>query len=101
MEIPDHLLRLAETWSPLMKAMGDPTRLKLLVSMHYAGPGQATVSELAAATDLRPATASAALKQLATMGIIEARRSGREVYYTLIHDDAHQLIHYFGGTHAH
>lgn len=100
MEVPAQLLTLAEHWSPLFKALGDPSRLRLLIAMHYAGPGRATVTELADTTGLRTATASAALKHLHTSGLVSAERSGREVYYRLSDRHAHELIHYLGGTHA-
>lgn len=97
----DELLELADDWAPIFKALGDPTRLKLLVAMHYQGPANATVSELASLTGLRTATASAALKNLETSGIITAHREGREVRYHLVSENVHEMIHRLGGTHAH
>ncbi|MEJ5928514.1 metalloregulator ArsR/SmtB family transcription factor [Corynebacterium sp. H128] len=95
------LLNLADDWSPLFKVLGDPSRLKLLLWMHYRGPGAATVSELAEATGLRTATASAALKNMEAAGIIRPSKEGRQVRYLLIDDRAHELLHHLGGTHVH
>ncbi|HZK32586.1 MAG TPA: metalloregulator ArsR/SmtB family transcription factor, partial [Corynebacterium sp.] len=98
--IPEPLLDLAEEWSPLFKLLGDPTRLRLLLAMHYLGPGQATVGELAELTELRVATASAALTHMAGVGVIRAERQGREVRYALVDVHAHEVLHYLGATHA-
>lgn len=97
----DDLLQLADDWSPIFKVLGDPTRLKLLLALHYRGQAAATVSELAEATGLKTATASAALKTMSATGIIAPEREGREVRYLLVNEHAHQLLHHVGGGHAH
>ena len=55
-------LDLAEEWAGTFKTLGDPTLLKLLSSIHFAGRFAYTVSELAEATGVRIPTASAALR---------------------------------------
>ncbi|AKK04323.1 ArsR/SmtB family transcription factor [Corynebacterium epidermidicanis] len=94
-------LPLADEWSPIFKLLGDPSRLRLLLAMHYCGPANATVSELAELTSLRTATASAALKHMEANGVVAAVRSGREVRYRLISAPVHELLHHLGGTHRH
>ncbi|MDO5454466.1 MAG: metalloregulator ArsR/SmtB family transcription factor [Corynebacterium sp.] len=98
--IPATLLELAEEWSPLFKLLGDPTRLRLLLAMHYVGPGKASVGELAELTDIRVPTASAALTHMATVGVLVAERQGREVRYSLTDQHAHEVLHYLGATHS-
>lgn len=98
--IPATLLDLAEEWSPLFKLLGDPTRLRLLLAMHYVGSGEASVGELAELTDIRVPTASAALTHMATAGVLAAERRGREVRYSLVDQHAHDVLHYLGATHS-
>ena len=92
---------LADDWAPVFKTLSDPTRLRLLLAMHYRGPAEATVSDLAEATGVRVATASASLVTMADSGIIEPVREGRAVRYRLVDDQIHALLHHLGATHAH
>ena len=81
--------------------MGDPTRLRLLLAMHYRGPGEATVSELADIIGVRIPTASAALIHLTDAGTIEPHKVGREVRYSLPDPRIHALLPHLGGTPSH
>lgn len=94
----DHV---ADNWLDTFKLVADATRLRLLLSMHYRGPGEATTSELASMAGVKLATASAALKNMESQGVVNASKEGREVRYSLISDEVHHLLHYIGGTHAH
>ena len=96
----DGLLGLADEWQPVFKLMSDRTRLRLLVTMHHAGPANMTVQELADATGTRMVTASAALTMMATAGVIKAERDGRQVRYSLVDERVHQVLHYIGASHA-
>jgi ArsR family transcriptional regulator len=62
------------------KALADPTRLRLLQRL---ADGQATVSDLTAHVDLSQPLVSWHLHRLKAAGIVETRRAGREVIYTL------------------
>ncbi|GAB2502543.1 Biofilm growth-associated repressor [Corynebacterium atrinae] len=97
----DSTVNLAGEWAPIFKVLADPTRLKLLLSMHYHGPGAASVSDLAEDTGVRTPTASAALVHMADAGVIEPRKEGRVVYYVLTNPRIHDLLHHLGGVHAH
>lgn len=99
MPVPASLLDLADEWSARFKLLADPTRLRLLVALHYRGPGEATVSELAQATGVRVTTASSALQRLALAGVVRATRDGRAVRYRLVDERVHGLVHHLGGTH--
>ena len=94
-------VHLADEWAPAFKILGDPTRLRLLLAMHYRGPGVATVSELAEATGVRVPTASAALIHLTDAGTVTRTKVGREVRYSLTDPRTHSLLHHLGGTHVH
>lgn len=93
--------RLADEWGPVFKVLGDPTRLRLLLAMHYRGPGEATVTELADMVGIRTATASAALIHMAEAGTIRPHKVGRVVRYRLTDPRIHELLHHLGGTHSH
>lgn len=92
---------LADDWTAVFKTLSDPTRLRLLLAMHYRGPAEATVSELADSAGVRVATASASLVSMADASVIEPVREGRVVRYRLVDDRVHKLLHHLGATHAH
>lgn len=94
------VLRTAESFSPTFKIMGDATRLKLLCAIHVAPHHTATVSQLAADTGIRLATASAALRSMETAGIVGSRRDGRTVHYRITDHNVHELLHWFGAGHG-
>lgn len=102
MEPTEHqVTALADDWAGVFKTLSDPTRLRLLLAMHYRGPAEATVSELAAAAGVRVATASASLVSMSEANVIEPVRQGRVVRYRLVDDQVHRLLHHLGATHAH
>lgn len=101
MEQQSDLMKLADQWAPIFKLMGDRTRLRLLLALHYRGPGQATVSELAEVVGVTLATASAALQLLAENGVVESFKEGRVTRYQLVDATTHALLHHLGGTHRH
>jgi ArsR family transcriptional regulator, lead/cadmium/zinc/bismuth-responsive transcriptional repressor len=78
---PEETDRLAE-W---FKVMGDATRTRILYAVLEAG--ELCVCDLAAAVDVAESTVSHSLRWLRTAGIVQARRSGRMMFYSL--DDAH------------
>lgn len=65
------------------KALADPTRLRILQRL---SEGPATVSELIDHVDLSQPLVSWHLRRLKAAGVIETRRSGREVISTLSRD---------------
>ncbi|ALC06027.1 transcriptional regulator [Corynebacterium deserti GIMN1.010] len=101
MENQEHLMSLATDWAPVFKLMGDRTRLRLLLAMHYFGPGEATVSELADIVGVTLPTASAALQVLAEGGVVEPVKEGRVTRYKLVDATTHALLHHVGGIHRH
>ncbi|NLI04670.1 MAG: winged helix-turn-helix transcriptional regulator [Actinomycetaceae bacterium] len=92
-------LELAEKWSKTFKIMGDPTRLKLLSAIHYAGQHVYAVSELAEVAGIRVATASASLRAMEQNGVVESARDGRVIRYAIADDGVHRLLHWIGTTH--
>ncbi len=62
------------------KALADPTRLRLLQRL---AERQATVTELIEHVDLSQPLVSWHLRRLRAAGVVETRRSGREVICTI------------------
>lgn len=87
-------------WADTFKILGDPSRLRLLAAIHYAGQYVSTVTELAEASGLRVATASAALRAMERTQTVGSRRDGRSIRYAITDDHVHQLLHWIGAGHG-
>lgn len=70
------------------KALGSPARLELL---DLLAQGPRSVEELAAAADLAMSTCSAHLQTLRESGLVDKRRVGKRIYYSLAGDDVASL----------
>lgn len=66
------------------KALGNPKRLELL---DLLAQGPRSVDDLASAAELGMSTCSAHLQTLREAGLVETRREGRRIYYSLAGDD--------------
>jgi len=66
------------------KALGNPKRLELL---DLLAQGPRSVDDLASAAELGVSTCSAHLQTLREAGLVETRREGRRIYYSLAGDD--------------
>jgi len=82
----DH--RLDEV-AELFKCLADPTRLKLLCAMVTA---EQTVGELAAAAGATPSAVSHQLRILRAMRLVQARRDGRHIHYSLADEHVSNLL---------
>ncbi|MBB5851438.1 DNA-binding transcriptional ArsR family regulator [Amycolatopsis umgeniensis] len=78
-------------WAQRFSLVADPSRLALLVSIHYAR--EISVTDLAAATGMTDTAVSQALRLLRAHGLVAARRDGRIVRYSLADATVHELIH--------
>ena len=66
------------------KALGNPKRLELL---DLLAQGPRSVDDLAAAASVGTSTCSAHLQTLREAGLVETRREGRRIFYSLAGDD--------------
>ena len=66
------------------KALGSPKRLELL---DLLAQGPRSVEELAATGDLGMSSCSAHLQTLREAGLVESRREGKRIYYSLAGED--------------
>ena len=73
----------AETIAPLLKALADPVRLRLMSLIASHAGGEACVCELNDAFELSQPTISHHLKVLRVAGLITSERRGTWVYYRL------------------
>lgn len=69
------LFRLVQ-WS---KVFGDETRLRLMVLLL---DGERCVQDLAAALSITSSATSHQLRELRLAGMVQSRRSGKQIYYT-------------------
>jgi DNA-binding transcriptional ArsR family regulator len=75
----------------LFRALGDPNRLSVLVDL--AGKNQpSTVSEIAPCCQVDYSVVSRHLATLRRAGVVEARKRGREVLYTLRYSKLSQAL---------
>ncbi len=75
----------------LLKAVGDPVRLRLLSLIGAHAGGEACVCDLTDAFDLTPPTISHHLKVLRAAGLIDGERRGTWVYYRIIPETVNKL----------
>ena len=71
----------ADQVAPLLKALADPVRLRLVSLIASSTTGEACVCDLNDAFDLTQATISHHLKVLHTAGLLEREKRGTWVYY--------------------
>ncbi|HXC14188.1 MAG TPA: metalloregulator ArsR/SmtB family transcription factor [Stellaceae bacterium] len=73
----------------IMRALGDPERLRLLLRL---AEGEACVSELAELEHEKVTTVSARLKMLSAVRLVMRRRQGRHIFYALADEHVLPLI---------
>ncbi|NSY38063.1 helix-turn-helix transcriptional regulator [Leisingera sp. ANG59] len=64
---------------------------RLMILCHLSS-GEKSVSELEALLDLRQAAASQMLARLREGGLVEARRDGKAVFFSLSNDNTEEMI---------
>ena len=73
----------AEQVAPLLKALADPVRLRLVSLIASSTTGEACVCDLNDAFDLTQATISHHLKVLHSAGVLDRDKRGVLVYYAV------------------
>lgn len=74
----------------IFQQLGDGSRLRILWILCHC---EECVNNIAAAVDMSKAAVSHHLKSLRLHGLIDSRRSGKEIYYTLVETETAHLIH--------
>jgi DNA-binding transcriptional ArsR family regulator len=83
---------VVQQWAERFSVLADPSRLTLLVCIHYAH--EICVSDLAAAAGMTDTAVSQALRLLRAHGLVTGHRTGRVVRYSLADATVHDLIHH-------
>src|SRR6188768_3293607 len=84
--------------APLLKALADPVRLRLLSLVAAQGDGEACVCDLNDAFDLSQPTISHHLKVLHEAGLLTRSKRGVWVYYRVDRDALAALTTLLGGV---
>ena len=88
----------AEKIAPLLKAIADPVRLRLVSLVASRVDGEACVCDLNAAFDLSQPTISHHLKVLHDAGLLDRSKRGVWVYYKVNQSAMSDLSALLGGT---
>jgi ArsR family transcriptional regulator len=88
----------AERVAPLLKALADPVRLRLLSLVASHADGEACVCDLNDAFDLSQPTISHHLKVLHEVGLLDRTKRGVWVYYAVRADALADLGALIGGV---
>jgi len=75
--------------SRIFKALGDPTRLKILWALDH---GEMCVCDLAAMLDISESAVSQQLRTLRHLSLVNNRREGTILYYNLMDEHVRQLV---------
>jgi ArsR family transcriptional regulator, lead/cadmium/zinc/bismuth-responsive transcriptional repressor len=81
--------RQLEGASAMFRALGDPSRLRLLARL---SKGEVCVSELAALEDEKLSTVSARLQMLRAVRLVKRRREAKHIFYAVADDHVLQLV---------
>ncbi|MCA1982308.1 MAG: metalloregulator ArsR/SmtB family transcription factor [Nocardioides sp.] len=90
----------AERISPLLKALADPVRLRLLSLVAAHESGEACVCDLNEAFDLSQPTISHHLKVLHEAGLLDRSKRGTWVYYAVRREALADVAALLGGVGA-
>ena len=88
----------AERIAPLLKALGDPVRLRLLSLVASHADGEACVCDLNDAFELSQPTISHHLKTLHELGLLDRSKRGVWVYYRIKPEALAELGALIGGV---
>lgn len=88
----------AEQLAPLLKALADPVRLRLLSLVAAHAEGEACVCDLNDAFDLSQPTISHHLKVLHEVGLLDRSKRGTWVYYRIKADVLADVAGLIGGV---
>ena len=89
--------KLAVTWAPVLRALGNPERL--LITLWLAGT-TSTVRDLERVTGLSQSLVSYHLRELRDAGLVYATAEGRSNRYALAHPDLDSLATLLGSLDA-
>lgn len=83
----------AERLARLFKALGDPTRVRLLSMIAATAGGEACICNLTAPVNLSQPTVSHHMKQLVDAGLVTREQRGKWAYYRVADGALQSLAH--------
>lgn len=81
----------AERLARLFKALGDPTRVRLLSMIAATDGGEACICDLTTPVGLSQPTVSHHMKQLVDTGLVTREQRGKWAYYSVISETLDSL----------
>ncbi len=90
-QIKERLLsdRLISRLSDLYKALGDPTRIKIIAAL---SAGELCVHEITQLLDVSQSAVSHQLRVLRSVGLVTYRKEGKHVIYNLDDEHVHTIF---------
>jgi DNA-binding transcriptional ArsR family regulator len=85
-EVCNHLCEIVPQMASAFKALGDLTRLRIIYLLSTDTSGKLGVSELADRLEISQPAVSQHLKTLKSEGLVDSRREGLYIYYTVNRD---------------
>lgn len=85
-------------WAARFDLVSDPTRLKLLLCLHFSP--EISVTRLAAAAGVSQTVVSQSLRPLRDREWAVVEKVGREHRYRLVDESLHTLLHTIGAPHS-
>jgi ArsR family transcriptional regulator len=76
----------ADRLARMFKALGDPTRVRLLSLISAADGGEACICDLTDPVELSQPTVSHHMRILTDAGLITREKRGKWAYYTVVND---------------
>jgi DNA-binding transcriptional ArsR family regulator len=89
---------LADLSARFFRALGDPTRVRILHLLLEAPHGESSVGELVAALGVPQARVSTHLGCLRWCGLVQSRRVGKQVYYRIADARVRELLRLAGAV---
>jgi len=86
---PDRMAYSAQSATDFLKALAHESRLLTLCNLL---DGEKSVGELETLLDVRQSTVSQQLARLRLEGLVESRRDGNLIYYSIANDAVRQMI---------
>jgi DNA-binding transcriptional ArsR family regulator/flavodoxin len=99
-EVCTRLCEIIPQMASTFKALGDLTRLQIIYFLSTDTSGTLGVSELAARLKISQPAVSQHLKTLKTEGLVESRREGFYIYYTVNRDRVVEFREHFELLHS-
>jgi DNA-binding transcriptional ArsR family regulator len=90
--VPAAAPEMADLHARFFRALGDPTRIRILQLLLAASAGECCVGELVAALDAPQSRVSTHLGCLRWCGLVQTRREGKQVYYRVADPRVRELL---------